>query len=213
MENIKAIIFDWDGTIVDSMPTHIEAYLQALEKFGVKAKAQDIFDLVGTPTEILAETVAKKYGVEANGKEIAELKIKNYLEFSKSRNLIFDGALKTLQTLKQKYKLAMLSGSTRKQFDNYSELLKVFEFTVAGKEASKPKPFPDALLDIADKFDLMPSECAYIGDFWQDMKAAESAGMWAIAIRNRYNSDEVLRDAGADVIINNLNELLSKGIL
>lgn len=213
MKNIKAVIFDWDGTIVDSMPTHIEAYLKALEKFGVKAKAQDILDLVGTPTEIIAETVAKKYGIEANGKEVAELKIKNYIEFSKSRNLIFEGALETLRILKQKYKLAMLSGSTRKQLDNYREILEIFEITVAGKEASKPKPYPDALFDIADKLDFVPSECAYIGDFWQDMKAAEQAGMWAIAIRNRYNSDEVLRDAGADVIINNLNELLSKGIL
>ena len=213
MENVKAIIFDWDGTIVDSMPVHIEAYLKALEKFGVKAEEQDILDLVGTPTEIIAETVAKKYGVDANGNEIAEQKIKNYIEFSKNKNLIFDGAVETLQILKQKYRLAMLSGSTRKQLDNYSEILKVFEFTVAGKEASKPKPNPDALLDLADKLDLLPSECVYIGDFWQDMMAAESGGLWAIGIRNRYVSDEELTDAGADVIINNINELLSNGIL
>ncbi len=213
LENVKAIIFDWDGTIVDSMPTHIDAYLKALEKFGVKAEEQEILDLVGTPTEIIAETVAEAHGIKANGKEIAEQKIKNYIEFSKSKNLVFEGAFETLKTLKQKYRLAMLSGSTRKQLDNYSEILKVFEFTVAGKEASKPKPNPDALLDLADKLDLMPSECVYIGDFWQDMMAAEQAGMWAIGIRNRYVTDEELTDAGADVIINNINELLTNGIL
>ncbi|MFH1240109.1 MAG: HAD family hydrolase [Candidatus Diapherotrites archaeon] len=213
MENVKAIIFDWDGTIVDSMPTHIEAYLKALAKFGIKANAQDILDLVGTPTELLAEEVANKYGVKTKGKEIAKEKIKNYIEFSKSKNLIFDGALEILLALKPHYKLALLSGSTRKQLDNYKEILELFEITVAGKEASKPKPNPDALWDIADKLDLVPSECAYIGDFWQDMMAAEKAGMWAIGIRNRYVSDKELTDAGADIIINNLNELLTTGLL
>ena len=213
MENVKLVIFDWDGTIVDSMPAHIDAYLKALAKFGVKAKEQDILDLVGTPTELLAETVAENYGVKASGKKIAEQKIKNYLEFSKNKNLVFDGAVDTLHALKQKYRLALLSGSTRKQLGNYREILSLFEHTVAGKEASAPKPNPDALIDIVDKLDFLPSECVYIGDFWQDMMAAEQAGLWAIGIRNKYVSDEELTDAGADVIINNINELLTTGLL
>lgn len=211
---IKVVIFDWDGTLVDSMGEHINASIKAFEKFGIKGiKPAELLELVGTPTETLVEILAKKHNLSADGKKIAKQKIDNYLKFTENRNMLYPDALKTLKKLKKKYKLALFSGSTRVQLKRYENVLEIFDLTIAGKEASKPKPAPDALLLIAKKMKVKPRECIYVGDLKPDMKAAKSAGMLAIGIRNSLISDQELKEAGADIIINNIKELTDKGIV
>jgi HAD superfamily hydrolase (TIGR01509 family) len=182
--NIKAFIFDLDGTLIDSEKAHLKAWSEALSVF-----LQD-FDI---------NLVQKHFG--KSGREIAFLILQDEMkaeQCEKIKDQIFDTLLSTdvepmpcaislLELLKRRNIKTGVASS------HYSEriirilkhfnMLDFFDIIVGLDEVTKPKPSPELLLKALRKLDVSPAVAAYIGDSPYDVLTALNAGCYSILIK------------------------------
>ncbi len=207
MNRIKALIFDYNGTLVDDLKYHIDAYLQVFKELGANYSKEEIVEMLGPPTGEVIRRGIEKCGVIADYRNATAEKIELYKKFIEGRDLLFQGERQVLNKLKEKIKLAIFTASDRSQIIFPEDLLALFDIVIAGAEMRNPKPAPDDLLAIAEKFSVPPRECAYVGDMPVDMKTAKNAKMLAIGIENEICPRKELLISGADIIISSFNEL------
>lgn len=211
ISEIKCIIFDLDGTIVDTVRIYLEAYLEVIRKMGVKTDEKFLLSLLGRPAESIFELYFKKYKSKNKEKPdikaCCDLKRKLFTKATQGKDISFPFAKETLKKLSEYYKLAMFTGSSRDQIKLDKRTLDLFDIILAGKESPKDKPNPDAIYLIAKKLKLKPENCIFIGDLPIDMKTAKNAGIKAIGLENKFADAKSLETAGANIIVKDYNEL------
>ena len=207
LNRIKALIFDYNGTIVDDVAIHLKAYQQALGEVGIRISKREMADNLGQSTYENIKAIIERHGAKADYKVVTERKMQLYVDAVKGRNILFSGVLEFLKQLKARgFKLGLYTGSPRKQITTPG-LYKLFDVVVAGRTRFPPRPNPQGLLHLAKRMGANQKECAYIGDMSSDMQTARNAEMLAIGIENEFFPSEVLLNSGADIVISNFNEL------
>lgn len=211
---IKAIIFDWNGTLINDIRFHVKTYAQAFREAGAKNKDLEEFfaKYLGNISKSVFEKVAyEKTGIRFSDK-MMKRKTELYLEIVKSMkdSIFFPGIMDALNRLKGRYRMAIVSGSDEYQITSVlpENLRKMFAAIVADEGKIKPKPEPDMLLLAAERMEVKPSECVYVGDAEYDMIAAKKAGMKAIGVTTGNFSAEDLRKAGADFTGDSMNTVI-----
>ncbi|MEK6972960.1 MAG: HAD family hydrolase [archaeon] len=203
---IKCIIFDLDGTIVDTVNIYLQAYLEVIKKMGIKTDEKFLLSLLGRPAESIFDLYFKKYKpknkVKPDIKVCCDIKRKLFTKATQGKDISFPFAKETLKKLSESYKLAMFTGSSRDQIRLDKRALDLFDVILAGKESPKDKPNAEAIYLIAKKLKLKPENCIYIGDLPIDMKTAKNAGIKAIGLENKFADAKSLETAGADIIVN-----------
>ena len=181
--NIKAVIFDMDGTLLDTQKICIEAWDFAGEKQGFENIGRYIPEVCGMNeagwTEVLKGLIKggdlKKFKDDSRDYIIKNLKV----EFK-------EGASQTLEFLKQKnVKMALASGSSMGSIMHHLQEVDAahfFQVMVGSTDVKNGKPAPDIFLLAAEKLGVEPSECIVFEDSENGIKAAHSAGMKAIGI-------------------------------
>ena len=108
---LKAIIFDVDGVLVDSMFYQADAWVKTFKEAGINITREDIYELEGSNNQRLIKSIFEKAGKEPDPWHLEQLpeKKREVLEFDKIKP--FEGILDCLKELKQHFKLAMVSGS------------------------------------------------------------------------------------------------------
>ncbi|MDD5163378.1 MAG: HAD family hydrolase [Candidatus ainarchaeum sp.] len=205
---LKALIFDFNGVLVNDVPYHLEAYKQAFELAGAHFSKEEIKEMIGKPTSEVIRQGLEKHKSKVDYKKITEKKIAIYKKLIVGKKLLFPKEETILEELKKKARLGIFSASPRNQIVFPEKLLGLFEIIVAGEETKAPKPEPNTLLMIAEKLEAKPAECAYVGDFPVDMQTAKNANMLAIGITASGFTKQELKKSGADKVINSLKELL-----
>jgi beta-phosphoglucomutase len=201
MSKTRALLFDMDGVIVDSMPYHFFAWYEALKKYGITVSTQDIYEHEGEKWEITL-----KYYLAQNNLPTDLLfrhKIFNYRQklFRKIfRRSIMPGIPELLQELKaQKYQLGLVSGTPSGDMPQLlsKPLLRLFDCTVGGDLAIHSKPHPEPYLTAAQKLALRPVECLAIENAPLGIRSAKAARMRCLAVTTSLPAS-YLRKAGAD---------------
>lgn len=110
---LKAIIFDVDGVLVDSMLFQADAWVEAFKEVGITITRKDIYELEGSNDTRLIKAVFEKAGKEPEPEHFEQLpeRKREFLEFDRIKP--FEGIPECLNELKQHFKLAMVSGSNR----------------------------------------------------------------------------------------------------
>lgn len=206
---MKAIIFDLDGTIVFSHPTHFAAYEKLFGEFGISwtyREFNDVFAGTGAPKiieDILTRNGIKKFDLQALVKRKRD--IFNELLGKKSLMTV-PGFFDFLETLrKQRVKKIIASGSNRENIRRMLENIGVsddFPDVVSGEDVVRPKPAPDIFLEAARKIGVAPNECLVFEDTEHGILGAKAAGMQCIALTTT-SSLTILKRAGPDKIIEN----------
>lgn len=208
----KAIIFDMDGTIVQSTEADYLAWKMVFEEHGRKLSFEDYGPLLGIKS---AEVARKELGLEGEAQQEALQKKLLYFE-----EIIAEEGIKPVPYVEDllmhlsalPIKLALATSSRRKKMELVMKklnLLKYFEVIVAGEDVLHGKPAPDIFLTVAERLDLKPEECVVIEDAAMGVKAAKNAGMKCIAITTTH-AKELLQDA--DIIIDSYKGLNFKNI-
>jgi len=208
--NYKAIIFDLDGTLINSLPYHVLAFKDLMIERGIRIPEKELQKLMGIPTVEIFRELRKKYKFDKSIEDLREERRYHYFKFLGLKNIVFPGVMKTLRKLQIKYKLALATGSsyvtythsTDKDFQN------LFDMSVTSNEVKHGKPAPDQFLLCAKKLKVKACECLVVGDSIYDAVAAERAGMDFIGTRTGYNKNHTLLKNGAIKTINNIPELL-----
>jgi len=209
----KAVIFDMDGTLVDSIYGLMYSVNSVLERHGLKKiNIEQCKLFVGNG---IKELVRKAAGIESQKDErltmYYEEMVKEYSENWDYKMYVYDGITGLLNSLMQKS--LYLAVNTNKNEDIAKKILDkyfpgCFSYLVGGSDSVPKKPDPSGALLIARRFGIKPEECVYLGDSNVDIKTAKNAGMYAVGALWGFRSREELLFAGADEVIARPAELL-----
>jgi HAD superfamily hydrolase (TIGR01549 family) len=180
MKNLKGIIFDFDGTLADTLPLCILSFQQALQKItGRKYTENDITQHFGKSEEGIIAALAGEHYNEALIEYIETYRNNHYLCPD-----VFDGIIEILDELvKKNYKMALITGKGKHTIDialEYMNLRKYFEYVEHGNPGGIVKT--EGMLKILDAWKLNPSEVAYIGDQPSDITESRKAGVVSVAV-------------------------------
>ncbi|MBL7170229.1 MAG: HAD family phosphatase [Candidatus Aenigmarchaeota archaeon] len=201
---IKAVLFDMDGTIIDSELVHTRALQEVVkEELGIDLSEEEILKHLGLDYD----DKLTKTEIKGDLKRLGDITRQRSVELS---HLVkkMDGAEELIQRMKENFKIALVSGSSREQVESLSEavgLKKYFDVRITSSDVENNKPYPDSYLLAARKLEVKPEECVAIEDTHTGIKAGKTAEMKCIAVLNRYNKNLDL--SKADVIVNSLDEI------
>lgn len=215
-QNIKAVIFDADGLMINSEPAWLKTHDDFLKKYNIVMDEEALGKLHGIGLKQLIVRLRDDFHLEKSVEDLlSEYREVFYKNFSASEEMkIMEGVEEVAQTFFERgFQLAVATGGhTKKSMEEMLmtfNLLKYFEVIVSGDEVEKGKPNPDIFLLTAEKLGRLPSECLVLEDSVNGVVAAKAAGMRVVGVNkvSKYYHD--MKEAGADEVFKSLRELIS----
>ncbi len=209
---IQLVIFDLDGTLLDTIADLSEACNVALAHFGYPLhdiKAYKKF--VGNGIYKLVErSLPQEARDEANVRRVKAVFDAYYKEHSLDQTKPYPGILALLETLHQKG--IQCGVVTNKAHDYAVELMKQFfgsqiDYTLGQREGIPTKPNPHSVLEIMEHFNVSPKACLYVGDSNVDIQTAKAAKLTSIGVLWGFRDEEELKEEGADYLVRDAKEL------
>lgn len=204
---LKAIIFDVDGVLVDSMRFQADAWAEAFKEVDITISREDIYELEGSNDKRLIKAIFEKAGKEPDPEHFDWLpeRKREALEFDRIKP--FEGILECLDELKRHFKLAMVSGSNRitvgKVVDRFFP--GYFDVVINGSDLERGKPDPDPYLKALEMLDLTKNECIVIENAPLGITAAKRAGLYCVAVASMLEPEAVQH---ADLVLEDHAALL-----
>jgi HAD superfamily hydrolase (TIGR01509 family) len=207
-----ALLFDLDGTLVDTVETRIQAWLDTFERVGIPADRKHVAGLIGADGKRLAHEVAAIAGrtlSEDRAEAIDRAAGKRYDELNTDPKPL-PGASELLAALERSdLPWAIATSSRREQVTTSVEALRLPQPPpiIDGSHVQHAKPAPDLLLLAAERLSVPARGCWYAGDATWDIRAARAAAMLGIGVPSGAVGRHDLERAGAAAIVDSLNEL------
>lgn len=188
MTEIRAVIFDMDGVLIDAKEWHYESLNAALKHFGYEISRHDhLVTFDGLPTRDKLEMLTQERGLPRELHTfLNRLKQKYTVEFVNERlapNFIHEFALSKLK--ERGLRLALASNSIRKTVDLMMEkaaLTSYLEFSLSNEDVNKGKPDPEIYLKAMEKLGLQPKECVVVEDNPHGLEAAHASGAHVLQV-------------------------------
>ncbi len=203
---IKGIIFDMDGVLVKTIHIAEEIARSKLGEQGIKLNRNDIECLAGYSWKEFLAYIYKTRNIKPI-KGLYEEFLREYSSVLSDKVMLYGEPAKLLGTLGQKYKLALVSGSSKRHIRSNLKkfsLMKYFQVILSADNVKKGKPAPDIYLLASSKLKLKPEECIGIEDSVLGVQSVKSAGMKCIAVAHTMPKEKL---GEADIVINNLKKL------
>ena len=196
----QAILFDIDGTLVDSNDAHIDAWREAFDAAGLEFTREQIHEQIGKGGDNLLPSLAPDLDEEAReriDKLHGDLFKGRYLPHLKP----FPGAREILRHAAAGQKVVLASSASGEELDHHAELLdakSLVTATTSKDDVEHSKPCPDIFAKALEKSGCVkPEDAIVVGDTPYDIQAAAMIGVPAIGLRSGGFSDEQLKDAVA----------------
>jgi len=185
-DGFEAVIFDCDGTLVDSMPAHFDAWCEALASYGAGGifKEDVFFAMGGRPTKDIVVDLNNEYGLKLDPSAIALAKREAFLKKLDKLEFIEEVA-DFARSLRGVVPIAVASGGSRYVVEKTLRLLDCsdwFDEVVTADDVVNGKPSPDIFLHAAKLLGVAPEKCLVIEDAPPGVLAAQAAGMKVITI-------------------------------
>ena len=210
----KAVIFDLDGTILDTLKDIAENINLMLDHFGYKTLAdREIMQYIGNGARNLVKRSIKVELAEKELDQKLEYYNRIYTAAPSEKTCVFDGLKDVFANLKARgYKLAVLTNKPQMTTDKICEkYLKNFGFDmIVGQRDGVPiKPNPTSALNILKEFGARPESSYFVGDGETDVMTAINAGINGVAVLWGYREKSQLEAVGATKFAQNPIDLLS----
>jgi HAD superfamily hydrolase (TIGR01509 family) len=181
-----AVIFDLDGTLVDSMPAHFAAWCEALSKHDApNVFPEDVFyALGGRPTKDIVTELNGECGLKLDPEEVAVDKREAFLR-NIGQVVIIDEVVEFARSLRGKMPMAIATGGTRIVAEKTLQavgLSDLFDEVVTANDVTCGKPAPDVYLEVANRLEIAPERCLVFEDAPAGLMAAQSAGMQVVCV-------------------------------
>ena len=208
---VKAVIFDWDGTLADTKKAVVQSFQKVLGEAGCRVSDEFIERRMGIGTK---KTIIEAFGEcrmrldVSTLEKLAKEKIRIQAELTDIVTLL-EGATELLEALQGKTKIALATMSSRKVVEKLLPEKKIesyFDVVVTADEIDKPKPDPEVFLVSAAKLGVKPEDCVVVEDSIFGVKAAKAAEMKCIAVSSGVYSREELEEENPDLMIDSLVE-------
>ena len=207
--NPRAIIFDMDGVIVDSMPYHFLAWYEALRPLGVRVTCFDVYSREGERWEKSLEDFLLRSGIKPTKrllKKIFTFRQKIFRRYFK--RTIFQDAEELLRCLKGKgYMLALVTGTPSVEIKNIlpERIRRLFDCIVAGDNVKRGKPHPEPYLKALASLGLTSKQCVVVENAPLGIESAKKAGIFCFALATSLPGEYL---KAADVVVERLEEII-----
>lgn len=212
LQGIRAIIFDFDGVLVDSEPLHEWAIRETVRPLGWTFTTERFFaEIVGRGDENAFRRIAEWNGANADEERVAaQLKVKWGLMgqgIDAEKFTIQPGAVELVRAAKQRGPVGVCSGSVRETVGTMLERIgvrDVLDALVCGDDVPRMKPAPDGYLLAAKMIGVEPGACLAIEDTPTGIRAGKSAGMRVVGVCHTYPREKLHE---ADVVLDRIGEI------
>ena len=209
---IKAVLFDIDGTLVDSNDLHVRAWAQVFQARGHAIEDEAIHAQIGKGADLLVPDL-----LPGSDEEAAEALGEAHGDIFKSRYLAqvkpFPGARELLaRTREAGRRVVLASSASGEELEHYLDLLdarELVEASTSGDDVGTSKPAPDIFAVALKRVGVDASEAVAVGDSPYDIEGAAGCGMGTVALRSGGFDDETLKAAGAIAIYDDVAALLA----
>ena len=212
----KLVMFDLDGTLIDSVPDLAVATDQMLVQLGRAPAGMDkVRNWVGNGAPMLvrralADGFAEQH-ISAEQEAQALAIFMQVYGTGNSLTTLYPGALETLQLLKMLgVKLALITNKPEKFIPELlaqTQMAEYFDWVVGGDTLPQKKPDPAGLLWVMQQAGVTAEQCLFVGDSRNDVQAARSAGVACIAVAYGYNYGEPISAENPALVLEDLREL------
>jgi len=204
---VKAVLFDYDGVLVNSMPFHVKAWQSVFTDFEIAIKPEEVLLREGArPIELARDIFADR------SLEISELELKEFVDKKQqiyrkiTEAKIENGTEAFLKNLRKQGKLiGLVTGTVRLNIEHShsSEFIALFDTIVTADDVENGKPNPECYLNAARELTISPNNCLAVENAPLGIQAAKNAGMQVAALMTTLDK-EILPDA--DFYANDLGE-------
>jgi HAD superfamily hydrolase (TIGR01509 family) len=207
--DVNGILFDLDGTILDTKPAYIAAAEVAFKTFGMNPPLPAI--ALEIPKRIEQKQPLPE-AVTAGRETFLKVYLRAFYEASATKTQPFPNVSETLGILCQKAKMALITMrftprdvvvAELKQYD----LDKYFAYVVTASDTCKPKPSPEALIKAVKAMAVDLCTCVIVGDSVVDIRAGKAAGIKTVAVLTGLYSRGELLSAKPDFLVNDISRL------
>lgn len=209
----KIVIFDLDGTLLNTLDDLADSTNFALSKFNYPTRTiEEVRQFVGNGVAKLIERAIPEGKNNPNFEKCLAIFKENYAQNMYNKTAPYNGILDMLANLKSKgLKIAVVSNKfdlavkelCQKYFNRY------IDFAAGENEAAgiKKKPAPDTVLEVLKKFNLNPNEAIYVGDSDVDIMTAKNSEMPCISVTWGFRDEKFLLSYGATILIDSPDEI------
>lgn len=209
----KAVIFDLDGTLLNTLDDLADSTNYALSKFGYPTRTiEEVRQFVGNGVAKLIERAIPEGENNSNFEKCLSIFKENYAQNMYNKTAPYNGIIEMLSNLKSKgIKIAVVSN----KFDlAVKELCKKYfegfiDFAAGENEAQgiKKKPAPDTVISVLNEFNFAPEDAVYVGDSDVDIMTAKNSKMPCISVTWGFRDEKFLLENGATILINAPSEI------
>jgi phosphoglycolate phosphatase len=204
---VKLVIFDWDGTLFDSVGQIVESLLFAADQFKQPLSSEDAKSIIGLGLPEVAQRLFPL--VPELHADILQAYSDHYVAHSKG-DAWFDGVADMLQALSAAgVKLAVATGKSRKGLDRVLAQTKSNQHFVITRAASETRSKPDPLMlaEILEYTGVQAVDAIMVGDSSYDLEMAQNIAMPSIGVSYGVHSTDILAQFNPLVLVNNVSEL------
>ncbi len=211
----STVIFDMDGVIINSEPTHQRLEKEMYEELGLHLSFEEQQSFVGMSAMDSWKFVIDKYKLQYTPQQLLLRGREKYLKVLSGSDEVqlIEGARNLIHRLEKHYHLLLASSATSvtigevlKKFD----LVHVFPLFIGGDMVHLSKPHPEIFINIARQAEAEPAQCVVIEDAAHGITAAKKAGMKAIGFQNHHSGTQKLTHA--DLVVDHLGEITVESI-
>lgn len=192
---IRAILYDHDGTLVDSETKHFQLWADVLSPLGVELSVEIYKQFhAGLPTPTNAQDIKVRYGLPHTVAELNDMKEQRTHEFlSNEKFPLMPGVAESIDFFRnRKLQLAVVTGAGKQGVTTSigrHGLQEAFDEIVSADDVEKSKPAPDSYLLALKKLDIEAHECIAIEDTSHGAQAAQAAGIECVVVPNSMSSN------------------------
>jgi phosphoglycolate phosphatase len=201
---IEGVLFDWDGTLLDSYSADSAAYLAMFREMGIPWGLDELAQNY-SPNWYRVYRAAKLPRARWDAADRAWRK-----QYANHSPRLIAGVRRVLARVARRHRLGLVTSGDR---DRVARQLREFRLTrlfaarVCSGDTPQKKPHPAPLRLALRQIRLSPSECVYVGDSPEDLEMARRAGVRAIAVLGRFPTEKSLRAARPDLLLSSIKEL------
>jgi len=202
--SLSAVIFDLDGTLIDSNAAHVDAWLTTLKKHGYEVSPDRVAVEIGKGGDKLVPSILGQAIDRKDGDSLRQDHTTEFTKIAKATHIPpFPGVELLLTAIRQRgLKLALATSSKQAELDVTLKSARVdwlhqFDQIATGDDAADSKPAPAILQVAIQKLKMAPTQCAMIGDTPYDADCARDAGAISLGVTSgQMNDEKTLRATG-----------------
>jgi beta-phosphoglucomutase family hydrolase len=193
VHSAKGVIFDCDGTLVDSMPVHYLAWHRTMTEVGLRFEEDRFYALGGMPSDRIIALLAREQNVSVDPIATAQRKEQAFLELIHLLERI-EPVVTVAQLLRGNKPIAVATGGCRDIVQRQLAQVNMsdwFDVIVAAEDTDRHKPEPDVFLETASRMGIPPEHCLVFEDSELGIEAARRAGMDWIDVRSFFQPKRI----------------------